>query len=333
MSAPPDFTIYPQGKAIWSQIQSSSRILLHFHPNPDPDCVGSALALGLVMVNLGKSVTIASGDSPLEPWVKNLPGSDLVKIARISTINLLDYDLFIILDSSTASQISDQPLPDFPSSLKTIVIDHHPQNNLITETKLVDPESVSTSHILFNLLKQWNQNISPDIACNLYAGIHSDTMSFSGENTTPQSIRIAAELAQINPNFPAFLFPIYNSTTSSDLTALTHILQSIKLFFHDHVAITSVDSAGPQAIEKAVVLMRSVVGWDIIVLLREISPGQVRVSLRTRDAVKYDLSKLAATLGGGGHAYAAGATLNLSLSSAKKKVLSTISAIYPALSS
>ena len=66
----------------------------------------------------------------------------------------------------------------------------------------------------------------------------------------------------------------------------------------------------------------------------EAGKNMVRASFRTRDPSVFDLSKIATATGfGGGHKAAAGASIPLSLSEAKKLILETISRLHPELGS
>ena len=53
----------------------------------------------------------------------------------------------------------------------------------------------------------------------------------------------------------------------------------------------------------------------------ETEPNKMKMSLRTRDAEKYDVSKIAAELGGGGHKGAAATVIERPLLEAKEMVL------------
>lgn len=79
-------------------------------------------------------------------------------------------------------------------------------------------------------------------------------------------------------------------------------------------------------------MLKSVVGWDIAISMVEVDTNKINVSFRTRNANKYDVSKIALATGfGGGHRAASGATIPLSLHGAKKLVLDTIKKLYPNL--
>jgi phosphoesterase RecJ-like protein len=61
----------------------------------------------------------------------------------------------------------------------------------------------------------------------------------------------------------------------------------------------------------------------VLALLREVKPGRVRVSVRSRDE-RFDMSKLAEKFGGGGHRMAAGFWVDGGIDEAKAKVIGAL---------
>ena len=65
----------------------------------------------------------------------------------------------------------------------------------------------------------------------------------------------------------------------------------------------------------------------IPVVLREMKPGEWRLSLRTGTDGRVSATEACRLLGGGGHALAAGATVSGSLPEVKDKILAAIDAV------
>ena len=82
-------------------IKKSKRILLHCHPYPDPDSIGSVLAMTMVLKNMGVEVVPIMGDSDYPNNLKSLPHHDLLLKKNFSEINQNDFDLFIIFSGSS----------------------------------------------------------------------------------------------------------------------------------------------------------------------------------------------------------------------------------------
>src|SRR3989344_2359538 len=113
---------------IMNAISVSKKILLHCHPYPDPDSVGSVLALAKVLKTMGKEVIPIIGDSNYPENLKGLPNSKWIVDKNYSDIDPSKYDLFIILDSASPSQITQLDEIAFSKDMNTIVIDHHVTN-------------------------------------------------------------------------------------------------------------------------------------------------------------------------------------------------------------
>jgi len=325
---------------IWSTVQSSSRVLLHLHPSPDPDSVGGALAMGLWLRDLGKQVTILAGDSPLNQSYSALPGFDLIQPLTVFQVDLSAFVLFIIQDSTSLPRVSALGPITFPSSLHTLIIDHHSANTRFAEINLVDGQAPATCQLLYHLFSVWSVTLTPEIAVNLFAGLYSDTLGFSAPDTTSDTLAIAARLAEINPGFSKILSDLENAQPPAAIYFLGLVLSSVKTYFSGQVAISLVtaDQMSAKNIaypdtenSSAVDLLRSCRDWLIVCVVRETQPGIFRVSFRSKDPRIYDVSLAAAALGGSGHPYAAGATLTLSQSDTLAKIVDSLVSLYPTL--
>ena len=78
-------------------------------------------------------------------------------------------------------------------------------------------------------------------------------------------------------------------------------------------------------IEELSALAAQVEGTDCGITLRELGQGKVKVSLRTGPRV--NATRVCGLLGGGGHAAAAGATVNGTLEQVKQAVLAAVAEV------
>jgi bifunctional oligoribonuclease and PAP phosphatase NrnA len=321
-------------------INQSRHVLLHCHPSPDPDSVGSVLAMAEALRHLGKQVTIIGGDSIVPKFAAFLPGGEQIINKNYFETDLSAFDLFIILDSGGLSQISKKGEIQFPPHLKTIVIDHHATNGGFGDLNLIDDSYPATAQMVFELFRIWEFEITADMALCLMSGLYSDTGGFKYGGTTEATFRAAAELAKVAPGFSNTIFLIENNREREGLIYEGMMLHSIETFYNNRVAIAGVsfEEMQEKRIERRHIegvriaeKLRTVIGWDIVASLAEKEPGRVGISLRTRDATKYDVSKVAAQLGGGGHRAASGAMLVMTLPEAKQEVIRAIGEVYPEL--
>ena len=327
-------------KKIWSEIKKAKNILLNLHPSPDGDSIGSNLALFHALTKMGKKVTLLGGDSEFPKNFSTLPGVDKILPKNFFQINQDDYDLFIIADIASPNLISRQGEIVFNKNLKTIIIDHHKSNPKFADINLVDPKTPAACQLIYNLLQDNHVKITKKIASCLFVGIYTDTGGFKYVNTTYKTFLAVANLSKINPKFDRFIFEIENNDHPDRLKFLSLILGSVKTYLSGKVAIASLDfeTIKESGISNSVIngsevsnIVKSVTGWDIGISMIEYQSNCVKISFRTRDASKYDLSKILTSVGGGGHIAAAGATIDGSLTDATDILLKNIKLIYPDL--
>lgn len=327
---------------ILEAIQKSNKVLLHCHPYPDPDSVGSVLAMTSVLKKLNKNVTPIMGDSEYPQSLLGFPNHDWIQSKNYTQVDPKQFDLFIILDSSSPSQISQLTEVSFPESMNTIVIDHHITNTQYGKINLVESSYCSTSQILSELFGLWNVDIDSDIAVCLFMGIFADTGGFKYLNSTPEVFRIASELVKINPHYHKLVFDLENNKKPIEIEMTGLAFSSLEKYFSDRVVLSVIpyekikerNLSKSDAMEGLVAsFLRAVIGWDLVASLVEAEPNSVTVSLRTRDENKFDVSKIAKAVGerGGGHKGAAGTTILEPLDKAKTTLLQAIEKIFPEL--
>ncbi len=321
---------------IFETIQKSERILLHCHPSPDPDSVGSVLGMKFALESMGKKVTAIKGDSDIPEAFMHFPGAQEIVKKSFSEINLKDFDLFIILDSGSVEMISGKEIPKFPLPIATIVIDHHASNSSYGEINFIDLSSPATAFTLYKLFKEWNIALSKEIAINLFMGIYTDTGAFRFPRTDHKVFEGAAELVKIAPDYSSYIFEMENSRRKESIVYQALAFNSLETFFEDKFALTSVsyeeitkNNLTPEDYSVAIPnFLLPVKEFVVTGSLVEIEPGRVKLSMRSKDPKKYDISKRALALGGGGHTGAAGARINFDIHHAKEKVVETAKLLY-----
>lgn len=328
-----------KAREIKSFIDAAKKILLHCHPFPDPDSIGSVLALREFLIQNKKEVTAIIGDSDYPQSLKNLNLRNKILPLNYFQIEPDDFDLFIILDSSSKSQISKIAEVQFPKNMKTIVIDHHTTNKGFGDINFVIKTCASTTHVLYKLFELWGAKITKDMALYLFIGLFADTGGFRYLSTTPEVFSVANDLTCINPSYHSLIFDIENSKTPLEVEMTALALSSIKKFFNDKVAFSFIpysvvkrrNLSKEEALEGLIPdMLRSVVGWEIVASLVEFKKGETIVSLRTRNEKIFDVSKIAMAVGvgGGGHPGAAGTTVIGGIEVSKKDLLLCIERLY-----
>ncbi len=336
MTTTASLLIQEKAPLVLAEIQKAQSVLLHCHPNPDPDSVGSVLAMKFAVEQLGKKATVIKGDSDIPQAFMHFPGAKDIVMKSYWEINPAEFDLFIMLDSSISGVSRIKPV-ELPSSMRVINIDHHQTNTGAGSINIIDPSYPATGQLLFDILQEMKVTITPDIAANLFMGIYTDTGGFKYRGATAATFEVAAELVRIYPDFSRVISDMENSNTLHDMAFSGVALSSLQTVCDDKVLLSVVPYSLIQeknipdvSVSAGMVssTLRTVGAYKLVGALIEVAPHKVKVSFRSCNTDSYDVSKLAASLGGGGHKAAAGATVDLPIEEAKKLVVSKIKELY-----
>lgn len=322
---------------ILHEVKLADSILLHCHPSPDPDSVGSALAMKFVLESMGKKVTVIAGDSEIPKGFMHFPGAEDIVKKNIFEVDIKAFDLFISVDAASLEQISKKGKVTVSESIKVINIDHHATNTRFGAINLVETSYPACAQVLYELFLEWRVKMTREIAENLFMGIYTDTVEFRTPLTTPKTLLIASKLMENISGVEALLSRMENSETKEHVKYVGLMLNSTEAYFDNKIAISSIDleTLNRHAITRNDIsghhisaLMRSVADWEVLIAMTEVEPNKIKVSTRSKDANKYDVSKLAEALGGGGHKAAAGILMLMSLEEAKKMLISKAKELF-----
>lgn len=302
---------YDKSTLILKEIKKAKKILVNCHRGPDSDSVGSALAMAQVVKSLGKEITvICPSDIPSDLMFLN--GSNEIVRVNFTTFDFSVYDLFLILDSSNYSMVTGLKDSDKPS-IKTIVIDHHPATGQFGDISLVDSGVTSTGELLYRLFNDWGVEISQDSAECLLTGIMGDTGTFQYQNVGKETLEVAADLISKGADKDKIVFNLYRNIEFKELKMWGKFIDSMMIedgFIWSAIPLSVYKDFGeyPYAKEDVANLFFPIVkGTDFGIVMVETSEDILSVSFRARS--DFDVSKIAAEVGGGGHKAAAGARI------------------------
>lgn len=291
------------------------------HVHPDADVLGTLLALALALEERGWKIA-CGGPHPAPESLAFLPGIE--RYARLESV-AGPLDLVVLTDCPNPARTEGLLEQARAAGASVVNIDHHHDNRRYGDVNWIDPGAAATGEMVYQLLQALGARITPAIATNLFTAIHMDTGSFRYSNVTPGTFRIAAELVAAGAN-PAFVAGrLYEQRSAQALRWLAESLARIAVSDDGRVAWLALPAGVvPEAFVEAEDLVnypRSVVSVRVACLLRELD-GRVKVSLRAKGDI--DVSRIAATFGGGGHPNAAGFTLAGPLERATQHVLAAV---------
>lgn len=311
--------------AVLKVVRRHQKFLVSTHHNPDADALSSALAMAIFLKGLGKRAVVLNEDE-CPPWLKFLPGTSMFK--KASTVNKVDYDAALVLDCGDLKRTGG--VERFIVQGKPLVnIDHHMTNDQFGTINVVRPNASSTCEMIFDLLKEANYPLNKDLALLLYAGIMTDTGSFRYENTSAYSHAVVEELMFFKFSAARMYERLYVGIPVKDMKLFTDVIHEAKLSDGNRVYCVSLPKAVGARFSKSFDLkeklfnfLRSIDGIEVVVILTELNPGEVRVNLRSQNS--FDVASLAQQFDGGGHKKAAGCKIYEPLAQAQKTICRAI---------
>lgn len=329
--------IKEQAPLILAEIKKANSVLLHCHPSPDPDSVGSALAMKFALEQLGKKVTVIKGDSEIPQAFMHFPGASEIVRKNFFEVDLKDFDLFIVLDSARIEMVSRRGEVKFPPTLKTVAIDHHQSNGMFCSVNMVVTSYPANCLILYDLFQEWGVKLTPEISANLFIGIYADTGGFKYHGVTADTYGVACSLVSMIPDVSKLITSMENSNSPKYLAFEGAALDRIEVSESSKFAMSIVPISVLKEKNIPIIdvktsevssFLLTVTDWLIVVSGVEIEPEKIKFSFRSKDGEKYDVAKLTGTMGGGGHKAAAGLILSMPLDEAKKKVAEKVKELY-----
>lgn len=311
-------------------ITSKQRFLISCHINPDGDGIGSLLAFGISLKELGKDVQLVCTDG-----VPNVFGFLDGSAAITRNLEVTERpEVLIYVDCAEKERAALPAGIRDMNGLMIVNIDHHVTNTGFGDLNIIDSNAAATGEIILRILKELNLPFNQSIALSLYTAIATDTGFFRFGNTTGATLEACSYLInafQIEPSKIAE--QVHEQKSYNSIRLLGEVLNNIKLSTDGKVAWAVLDQqmlakypVEYEETENYVNYARSIEGVEIGILFKELKPNEIKLSWRSTSAV--DVSKLAAYFGGGGHARAAGCNITGSLHVVIDRVLRFVADFY-----
>jgi len=217
-------------RIIADAIQKAERIAISSHIRPDADCIGSALALTLMLKQMGKTVHYYNTDRPPFPLCE-LPSIELIEYRQIYPQS---FDLVILVEGGTEERTGMTHLENY----YTVNIDHHATSSYCCDINWVEPNAAAVGELIYELAQELNIQWTRDIGFNLYAAISSDTGSFKYSNTSAKSLKIASKLVEICNFAPVEVSDVlFYSNHLEKVNMIQRVLSTLELYLDNRVAM------------------------------------------------------------------------------------------------
>ncbi|WDM02764.1 bifunctional oligoribonuclease/PAP phosphatase NrnA [Alicyclobacillus cycloheptanicus] len=299
--------------------------LIVTHERPDGDAIGSSLAVAHILRSLGKKFTFMVSE-PLPHRFSYLPMFDTAEMIASPVVRT--YKRVIAVDCADEARFA--PVAACIDEFAEIVnIDHHQTNPRYGAAAWVDPAAAATCELIYHVARGLDVPLETGLAMCLYTGILTDTGGFAYPSTTRDIHQIAAELLACGVQPYEIAEPAMQSRSWEQVHLMQMALANLAVsndgsYAALYVTRGMIDGAGAtdDDAEGLVEFARSIDTVEVGMLFRETVDGKVKVSLRSKRRV--DVSRIAQTFGGGGHARAAGCTLAADLDTAMTTVVEQV---------
>jgi phosphoesterase RecJ-like protein len=305
--------------AVREAVERNHRFLVSAHARPDGDAVGSMLACGIMLQQMGKQADLVSCD-PVPLIYQGLP---CVRMIRRTERVEGEYDAVILLECDGIERSRLKGL----EGRFLINIDHHVSGREFGDVNWIDTGACAVAEMVHALAKLAGVRVTPDIATCLYTAVLTDTGSFCYGGTDAHTFELAQELVRQGADPAGIARQVYFSNPASKMmllgAALTNLRREGRLAW---LWVTQDDmqrsNAAEEDCEGIVNYAIGIAGVEVAVFLRELNDRRVRLSLRSKGNV--NVARVAEVFGGGGHEHAGGCTLEGPLPAATVRILETL---------
>jgi bifunctional oligoribonuclease and PAP phosphatase NrnA len=285
-------------------IKASKTILISGHINPDGDCIGSLLALGLGLRHFKKDVSMYIQGSVPRVY-RFLPG-----VGELTHTLRKTYDLAIAVDCNTKEMLG-RARSGFQGAKNIIEIDHHEYRRPFGTVSWVDPKSSCVGEMVFRLLQSLRVEVTPEIATNILTSLLIESGSFRFPSVDAASFSLAARLMKLGVDYYDVVAHLFMSRHRQSALLTGICLSRCKFRANNKIVWSLIRGADFKAahgkdedVDPVPDEMRSIQGVRLAILFREKGRSQLRVSMRSKRYV--NVARVAESFGGGGHNDVAG---------------------------
>ncbi|WP_298032280.1 bifunctional oligoribonuclease/PAP phosphatase NrnA [uncultured Dysosmobacter sp.] len=306
-----------------SLLRTFDNILILTHVRPDGDTVGCAAALCAGLRALGKTA-----------WL--LPNPELTEttapyFAPYAAPAGFVPEKVVSTDIATTALFPENARPY--ADRVDLAIDHHPSFEHFGRTNIVRPEAAACGELLYDILAALGP-ITPELALPLYVAVSTDTGCFAYANTTAHTHAVAAALMSAGIDYQTVNKVFFRTKSRKRMLLEGAMLNDCAFYDRDRVAVLSVPlslmervQATESDAEDLSALGGQIQGVDCAVTMRELRPNVWKLSLRT--GARVNATEVCRLMGGGGHAAAAGATIEGPWAVCRDRVLDCIAQKVP----
>ena len=304
-------------------LRQKDNILILTHRRPDGDTVGSAAGLCAALRQLGKTAYLHPNPEITEvnrPYAQPYWAPAGFAPDFVVSVDIAARQLFYPAAEGYLDRVD-------------LAVDHHPSQEFFARATCLEADKAACGEIVYRICRALGE-ITPAVALPLYAAVATDTGCFVYANTTPHTPAVAAALMRTGIDYRAVNKLYFRTKSRKQLQMESAMMRECLFYDRDRVAILSVPltlmeryQAAESDAEDLSALGPQIAGVDCAVTMRELRPGVWKLSLRTGPRI--NATEVCRELGGGGHAAAAGCTVECGWEEARDRILEAIARHAP----
>jgi phosphoesterase RecJ-like protein len=311
-------------------LHPGAKVAITTHVNADGDGAGSEVAFWHLLTGAGVRAVITNPTPFPDRYRFLLAGIGAADKTAQAVRHIEKADVVAVLDISDLGRLGHLGPRIAERGVPVACIDHHLTNGeLPPGPRLVDADACATGELIYDFAKAVGWDVPPEAAKALYVALLTDTGGFRFSNTTPRTLRIAADLLERGLDSEDIYRDVYASEPEGRVRLVAEVADTLVVERDVGLAWVTVPPGAlerhgvdAEHLEGVVELPRSIRGVRLALLFRRLANGRVKISFRSKGAV--DAAALAQRFGGGGHRKAAGASVDGSLHQVQERVLGVV---------
>lgn len=278
--------------------------LILTHVRPDGDTVGCAAALCTALREQGKTAWVLPNPETtaiFTPYLEGLLAPEGYQPQTVVSVDMAARGLFPENAQCYLEKVD-------------LAFDHHPSQEFFAQNTCLDAQRAACGELMFDVIRQWGP-VSQAVALPLYVAVSTDTGCFVYSNTSPATHAVAAALLATGIDFYPINRRHFRTRSFKRLQLESLLTAGMELLDDGQLAIVTLTldmiaqvGAKEEDLDDISAFVGCVEGVHTGVTIRELRPGVCKISLRTEPG-ELNASAVCGKLGGGGHAAAAGATV------------------------
>ena len=295
------------------------------HVNADFDALASMLAAQKLYPG---SLIVFPGSQ--EKNIRNFFIKSMVylfNMADIKDIDISNVKRLVLVDTKQPGRIGRLSSLLKISDLEIHIYDHHPDmaNDIKGHYEVIRPTGATVS-ILTGILRERGIRISSDEATIMCLGIYEDTGSFNFPSTTEEDFIAAAYLLSKGANLNIISNLIAREINSEQVGLLNDMIQASSFYNINGIEVVVTIISTENYVPDFAFLVQKMIKMENLNAIFAIARMEEKIYVVARSRIdEVDVGAVVTSLGGGGHTFAAAATIkNMTPAQTEHKLLESL---------